>query len=72
MGINSLNLIFSRIKKSCIVLSQIRFHKSKQKPFVVCCAQRGLFRDSAKMDFKSSQNDYNTLLIAIYGCFRFH
>ena len=28
-----------RIKKWSIVLSQIRFHKSKQKPFVVCCAE---------------------------------
>ena len=27
------------IKKWSIVLSQIRFHKSKQKPFVVCCAE---------------------------------
>ena len=28
-----------RIKKWSIVVSQIRLHKSKQKPFVVYCAQ---------------------------------
>ena len=28
-----------RIKKWPIVVSQIRLHKSKQKPFVVCCAE---------------------------------
>ena len=28
-----------RIKKWPIVVSQIRLHKSKQEPFVVCCAE---------------------------------
>ena len=34
-GIGSIK--FYRIKKWPIVVSQIRVHKSKQKPFVVCC-----------------------------------
>jgi len=29
----------NRIKKWPIVVSQIRLHKSRQKPFVVCCAE---------------------------------
>ena len=28
-----------RIKKWPIVVSQIQLHKSKQKPFVICCAE---------------------------------
>ena len=47
-----------RIKKWPIVVSQIRLHKSKQKPFE-------FFRDSAKMDFKSSENCRRVKLAAL-------
>ena len=30
---------FARIKKWPIVVSQIHLHKSKQKPFVLCCTE---------------------------------
>ena len=53
-----------RIKKWSIVLDQIPLHKSKQKHFVVA-ALRELFRESAKMNLKSSQNCRGVKLAAL-------